>query len=77
MADRLTVTYQGKEFDAVQKSGQEAGSGPGKVWEVTRDGAPITSFPADGADDREAIKEKVLAWLAANEGRPAADVGRQ
>jgi hypothetical protein len=44
---------------------------------VLRDGAVLTSFPADHADDTAEVKEKVVGWLEGNESRPAADIGRQ
>ena len=73
MAERVTVFWQGKEYDAVR--GREAPAGP--VWQVLRDGAPVTSFPADPGEGAGVVKEKILGWLEANESRPAMDVGRQ
>ena len=57
--------------------GREALPEPGPVWQVTRDGAPITSFPAQDSEGAGDVREKVLEWLRANESRPEADVGRQ
>jgi len=73
MAERVTVFWQGKEYDAVRS--REASAGP--VWQVRRDGAPVTSFPADPAEGAGAVKEKILGWLQGNESRSALDVGRQ
>jgi hypothetical protein len=73
MADRVTVFWQGKEYDAVRS--REAQASP--VWQVLRDGAPVTSFPADPAESAGTVKEKILGWLQGNESRPALDVGRQ
>ena len=50
---------------------------PGPVWQVTREGAPVTSFPAHDRDTPGEVREKVLEWLRANQSRPEADVGRQ
>ena len=46
MAERLAVSWQGSEYEVVRRDGAEAMPEPGPVWQVTRDGAPITSFPA-------------------------------
>jgi hypothetical protein len=73
MAERVTVFWQGKEYDAVRSS--EAPTGP--VWQVRHGGAPVTSFPADPAEGAGAVKDKILGWLEGNESRPALDVGRQ
>jgi hypothetical protein len=73
MADRVTVFWQGKEYDAVRS--REAQDTP--VWQVLRDGAPVTSFPADPAEGAGAVKQKILGWLQGNESRPTLDVGRQ
>ena len=73
MAERVTVFWQGKEYDAVRS--REAPAGP--VWQVLRDGSPVTSFPADPGEGAGAVKEKILGWLQGNESRPALDVGRQ
>ena len=72
MAERVTVFWQGKEYDAVRSP-----EAPGPVWQVRRDGAQVTSFPADPAEGAGAVKDKILGWLEGNESRPAADVGRQ
>ena len=77
MADSVTVTWRGKRYEVARQQGREAKPDEGTVWQVTRDGAPVTSFPAQAGEGADAVKEKVLAWLEANAGRPAADVGRQ
>ena len=77
MADRLTVSWQGREYEVVRREGREAMPEPGSVWQVTRDGAPITSFPAEWQDRTAEVRDKVLEWLRANESRPELDVGRQ
>lgn len=74
MADRVTVFWQGKEYDAV-RSGRESQAAPS--WQVLRDGSPVTSFPANPGEGASSVKEKILGWLEGNEARPAADVGRQ
>jgi hypothetical protein len=76
MTDRVTVFWQGKEYDAVRSDGREAAPA-GKVWQVLRDGAPVTSFPADPGEGAVAVKEKIIGWLEGNSARPALDVGRQ
>ena len=73
MAERVTVFWQGKEYDAVRS--REAQAGP--VWQVLHDGAPVTSFSADPGESAGAVKEKILGWLEGNESRPELDVGRQ
>jgi hypothetical protein len=78
MADRLTVRYRGGEFEVVRKSGTEAHlAATGATWQVTRDGAPLTSFPAEPGETDGSVREKVMEWLRANESRPAQDIGRQ
>jgi hypothetical protein len=74
MADRVTVFWQGKEYDAV-RSGSDAQASP--VWQVLRDGAPVTSFPANPGEAAAVVKNKIIGWLEGNEARPVADVGRQ
>ena len=73
MAERVTVFWQGREYDAVRSG--EAQAGP--VWQVLRDGAPVTSFSADPQEGAGAVKQKILGWLEGNESRPEQDVGRQ
>lgn len=77
MADRVTVSWQGKEYDAVRKDGVEAEQSPEPIWQVTRDGAPITSFAAQRSESPDEVRGKVVEWLEANEARPPQDVGRQ
>ena len=77
MADRLSVSWQGNEYEVVRREGREALPEPGPVWQVTRGGAPVTSFPASDRESSTAVREKVLEWLRANESRPEQDVGRQ
>lgn len=75
MADRVTVFWQGKEYDAVRSGPPDAQTRP--VWQVLRDGSPVTSFPSNPGEAAATIKEKIIGWLEGNEARPAADVGRQ
>jgi hypothetical protein len=75
MAERVTVFWQGKEYDAV-RSGARDGQ-PATSWQVLRDGSPVTSFPANPGEAASAVKEKIIGWLEGNEARPVADVGRQ
>jgi hypothetical protein len=77
MANRVTVWWQGQEYDAVRQEGHEVGAGPGSVWHLLHEGAPVTSFSAEPADSAGAVKEKILEWLEGNGSRPALDVGRQ
>jgi hypothetical protein len=77
MANRVTVWWEGQEYDAVRQDGSDNGSGPGSVWQLLHQGAPVTSFSADPADSAGAVKEKILEWLEGNRSRPAMDVGRQ
>ncbi|MGZ8397840.1 MAG: hypothetical protein ACXWWN_02255 [Gemmatimonadales bacterium] len=73
MAERVTVFWQGKEYDAVRTPEAPTGA----VWQVRHEGAPVTSFPANPAEGAGVVKEKILGWLEGNESRPALDVGRQ
>jgi hypothetical protein len=75
MAERVTVFWEGKEYDAV-RSGARDGQ-PAASWQVLRDGSPVTSFPANPGEAASAVKEKIIGWLEGNESRPVADVGRQ
>jgi hypothetical protein len=77
MPERLAVSWKGGDYEVVRREGREAMPEPGPVWQVTRDGAPITSFPAQDREGPDEIREKVLEWLRANESRPELDVGRQ
>jgi hypothetical protein len=77
MAERLAVSWRGEDYEVVRRDGEEAMPEPGPVWQVTRGGAPITSFPARDRESPDAVREKVLEWLRANESRSELDVGRQ
>ncbi len=77
MTERLAVSWQGSEYDVVRRDGREAMPEPGPVWQVTLDGAPVTTFPAQDLERPDEVREKVLEWLRANESRPELDVGRQ
>ena len=77
MAHDVTVSWRGDTYEVVRKDGPEAAPEPGPVWQVLRDGAPITSFAADPEDGTGAVKEKVVRWLEANADRPTTDIGRQ
>ncbi len=77
MTGRVTVSWQGKQYEAVRKEGREAEPEPGPVWQVTRDGAPVTSFGAEDAEGAGDVRDKIVEWLEANESRPSLDVGRQ
>ncbi|HEX6616040.1 MAG TPA: hypothetical protein VF046_07005 [Gemmatimonadales bacterium] len=76
MTDRVTVPWKGKEYEAVRKATNESAEGV-PVWQVRRDGALITSFPANAGDSASEIKEKIVGWLRGNESRPIHDVDRQ
>ena len=76
MAERVTVFWQGKEYDAIRSDGRDAAQG-GQMWQVRRDGAPVTSFAAEAGEGAGVVKEKIIEWLEGNESRPALDVGRQ
>lgn len=77
MANRVTVWWQGQEYDAVRQDRPDAGAGPGSVWQLLHEGAPVTSFSAEPAESAGAVKDKILEWLEGNRSRPAMDVGRQ
>jgi hypothetical protein len=77
MANRVTVWWQGEEYDAVRRHGPDAAPDPGPVWHLLHDGAPVTSFAAVADEPAGAVKQKILDWLEANRTRPAMDVGRQ
>jgi len=76
MANRVTVWWQGEEYDAVRQDGREVGTGSGSVWQLLHEGAPVTSFSAEPAESAAAVKEKILEWLEGNRFRQA-NVGRQ
>jgi hypothetical protein len=76
MADRLTVSWRGKDYEVTRRGAGQSGE-PGAVWQVLQDGALVTSFPADAADGAADVREKVTGWLEGNRSRPEADVGRQ
>ncbi len=77
MADKMMLSWQGQQFEAVRKTGRDAAPEPGPVWQVLRDGAPVTSFAAEPNEGAADVKDKIVAWLEANRTRPALDVGRQ
>ena len=77
MAERMAVSWRGQEYEVIRREGREAMPEPGPVWQVTRGGAPVTSFPAQDPESAGDIREKVVEWLEANESRPELDVGRQ
>lgn len=77
MANRVTVWWQGEEYDAVRRQGRDAAPDRGPVWQLLHDGAPVTSFAAEPDESAGAVKQKILGWLEANRTRPAMDVGRQ
>ncbi len=76
MAERVTVFWQGKEYDAIRSAGREAAPA-GQTWQVLRDGAPVTSFAAEPGEGAVAVKGKIIGWLEGNSSRPTLDVGRQ
>jgi len=77
MANRVTVWWQGEEYDAVKRDGTDRGASTGSTWELLHEGAPLTSFAAEPNEAAGSVKEKILGWLEANRSRPAMDVGRQ
>jgi hypothetical protein len=77
MANRVTVWWQGEEYDAVRKQGEESAPAAGPTWQLLHDGAPLTSFTAESSESVGSVKEKIFGWLEANRTRPALDVGRQ
>ena len=77
MANRVTVWWQGEEYDAVRKQGEASEPDPGPVWQLLHDGALLTSFAAEPGESPGSVKEKIFGWLEANRSRPALDVGRQ
>ena len=77
MANRVTVWWEGQEYDALRQRGDELGAGSGFVWQLLHEGAPVTSFPSEAGEAAGSVKQKILEWLEANRSRPALDVGRQ
>jgi hypothetical protein len=68
MTRRITVAFRGIEYrvdlrDTPDPNGDTAGAG--KAWQVTRDGALLTTFPYDRAENEAAVRAKVLDWLRA------------
>ena len=76
MADAVQVSWRGRNYQVERRERGESGE-PGTVWYLARDGAPLTSFPADPHEDEAAVREKVKAWLEGNLSRPSSDIGRQ
>jgi hypothetical protein len=76
MAERLTVSWQGREYEVTRRGAEESGE-PGAVWQVLQDGALLTSFPAESGDGAGEVRAKVTGWLESNRSRPVADIGRQ
>jgi hypothetical protein len=76
MTDRVTVSWNGREYEAVRKGRHESGE-QGAVWQVQQAGAVVTSFPAERADTAAEVEEKVRGWLEGNRSRPELDIGRQ
>jgi hypothetical protein len=76
MAKAVTIAWRGQEYRAERKEPGESGE-PGPVWQLLRDGAPLTSFPAERQDEEAAVREKVRAWLEGTVSRPGSDIGRQ
>ena len=78
---RVTVTHEGKAYEAEIRPGEEVGAGAdptaARVWHVTSDGSTVTTFPVSDGETAGSIREKIVEWLIANEDRPEADVGRQ
>jgi hypothetical protein len=72
MSDRHTFSHAGQEYVAERQAGPGTPS-----WQITRAGAPITSFPAGPGDSAESVRRKAIDWLRGNEGRPPADINRQ
>ena len=77
MANRVTVWWQGEEYDAVRRNDGDGALSTGPTWQVLHDGAPLTSFAVEQGEPAASVKEKILGWLEANRSRPAMDVGRQ
>jgi hypothetical protein len=77
MANRVTVWWQGEEYDAVRRDGGEGSVRTGSTWQLLHEGAPLTSFAAEPGEAAASVKEKIVGWLEANRSRPAMDVGRQ
>jgi hypothetical protein len=77
MANRVTVWWQGQEYEAVRQDGDEIGAGTGFVWQLLHGGAPVTSFASEPGEAAATVKEKIFEWLEANRSRPALDIGRQ
>jgi hypothetical protein len=77
MTDRMTVSWRGRDYEAVRRDGPDARPEPGPVWQVTHQGAVVTSFPAREGEPSREVREKIVEWLEANQSRPSLDVGRQ
>jgi len=79
--DRVTVRHGGRTFEAKIARSDDASptadATPAPVWQVTEGGHTVTTFPAGDSESADAIREKIVEWLRANEDRPETDVGRQ
>jgi hypothetical protein len=77
MTNRVTVWWQGEEYDAVRRREDGIDSGRGSTWQLEHGGAQLTTFASEPGESAGAVKDKILGWLEANRSRPALDVGRQ
>jgi len=55
MANRVTVWWQGEEYDAVRQNGAAAEANTGSTWQVLHDGAALTSFAAEPGEARQIV----------------------
>lgn len=81
MPDSQTVRHGGVTYEIERHPGGHVtpgapATGGTEVWELTRGGATVTSFPVSADDTDASIREKVMGWLRANQDRPATDIGR-
>ena len=68
MAERLRVSWRGEQYEVVRKDGRDALPEPGPVWQVTRNGAPITSLPAQHRERPADIRDMVDGSEVAESG---------
>ena len=66
MANRVTVWWQGEEYDAVRRNSSGLAADPGTVWEVLHAGAPLTTFAAE--PDEVLAQATDDAWLVERTG---------
>lgn len=73
----MTLSHNGGTYELTRTGGAAAHlEATGPTWQLLRDGAPVTTFPANPGESESAVRDKALEWLRAQDDRPAADINR-